>query len=282
MWHQHDLIFRPGRGKYYGWPIFELDNFSTPELVNLSAPDELIVCSHWAKSVLENFVKQKISVVPLGVDTDVFYPPEVEKEHYSYRFFSIGKWEIRKSHDIIIECFNKAFNVQDRVELHLLCHNPFLDPNQLRKWTDLCDDCEMPGKIIVHSRANSHSDVAEFIRNMDCGVFPAKAEGWNLELLEAMVCGKPVIATNYSAHTEFCNKDNSFLVDIDDTEPAFDGIWFDGNKGNWAYIGESQKEQIIEHMRLCYKNRPQNKSGIETGNKYTWQNSVKELINVIS
>jgi hypothetical protein len=67
-----------------------------------------------------------------------------------------------------------------------------------------------------------------------------------------------------------------------DLEPAYDGIWFDGNKGNWAYIGEFQKEQIIEHMRYCYQNRPYNKEGVLTGKNYTWANSAKELLNVVS
>lgn len=280
IWHQHQLIDRIGRGKYYGFPIFELDDFSTVEKLSLSAPDELIVCSQWAKTVLEKTVKQKVSVVPLGIDTDIFYPYERNGSE-TYRFFTIGKWEIRKAHDIIVECFNRAFEYNDNVELHMLCHNPFLNEQQTRSWIDICENCDLSSKVFVRPRVNSHQEVANFIRNMDCGVFPAKAEGWNLELLESMASGKPVIATNYSAHTEFCNKDNSYLVEIDDVEPAFDGIWFDGNKGNWAYIGEYQKEQIIEHMRYCYNNRPQNTAGIETGRTYTWKNSAKILESIL-
>ena len=62
----------------------------------------------------------------------------------------------------------------------------------------------------------------------DCGVFPARAEGWNLELLEMMSCGKNVIATNYSSHTEFCNSENCMLVETTELEDAHDGKWFRG------------------------------------------------------
>ncbi len=280
IWHQHHLIDRVGRGKYYGFPIFELDSFTNVELLNLSCPDELITCSQWGKSVLEQFVKQKVSVVPLGIDTDIFFPGS-DKHTGTYRFFTIGKWEIRKAHDVIVECFNRAFEPSDDVELHMMCHNPFLNEQQTNAWIDICENCDLPGKIIIHPRANTHHDVANFIRNMDCGVYAARGEGWNLELLESMACGKPVIATNYTAHTEFCNKDNSYLVEIEDVEPAFDGIWFHGTRGNWAYIGESQKEQIIEHMRYCYKNRPYNNEGIATGRSFTWENSAKKLLEII-
>ena len=77
----------------------------------------------------------------------------------------------------------------------------------------------------------------------DCGIFPSRAEGWNLDMLEMMALNKSIITTNYSAHTEFCNKDNSFLIDISETEPANDGKWFFG-QGNWAKIGEEQKRGI--------------------------------------
>ena len=51
--------------------------------------------------------------------------------------------------------------------------------------------------------------------------------------METMALNKPVILTNYSAHTQYSTKDNSYLVDVDSTEAANDGIWFKG-QGNWA------------------------------------------------
>ena len=60
----------------------------------------------------------------------------------------------------------------------------------------------------------------------DCGIFPSRAEGWNLELLEMLACIKSVITTHYSAHTEFCDDVNSDLVEIKETELAYDGKWF--------------------------------------------------------
>ena len=90
------------------------------------------------------------------------------------------------------------------------------------------------------------------MKQTDCGVFPARAEGWNLELLEMMACGKHVITTNYSAHTEFCNKDNCFLVDINELETAHDGVFFSGEYGHWASFDNSAKDQLIEHMRMVH------------------------------
>ena len=83
------------------------------------------------------------------------------------------------------------------------------------------------------------------MRQVDVGVFPVRAEGWNLELLELLSCGKHVITTDYSGHTEFINNSNSRIIEIDKLETAQDGVWFHGT-GEWAELGSRQKDQLIE------------------------------------
>ena len=64
---------------------------------------------------------------------------------------------------------------------------------------------------------------------------------------------KPVIATNYSAHTEYLTPENSYLVEIDNLTEAKDDKFFDGF-GKWAHLEDRQYEQMIEQMRYVYKN----------------------------
>ena len=42
IWHEHSLAERIGRGKYYGFPIFELNKFDKRRLKNLDCCDEII------------------------------------------------------------------------------------------------------------------------------------------------------------------------------------------------------------------------------------------------
>jgi glycosyltransferase involved in cell wall biosynthesis len=114
---------------------------------------------------------------------------------------------------------------------------------------------------------------------VDCGVFPSRGEGWNLELLEMMAAGKHVITTNYSAHTEFCSQENATLIPIKDVESAFDGKWFFG-QGNWAKIDDEEVNLLTQEMNLfaeTYKGQ-QNTHGIETAKKFSWQNTAREMI----
>lgn len=276
IWHQHDLATKVGDGDYYVFPFFEIDKLSTREVHHINSADYVFSASKWGKNILEaNGVTAKINVVPLGVDLDIFKAPnKIKIENPNYIFFHIGKWEVRKSQDVLIQAFNAAFETTDNVELWMLPSNPFLQKEEEQKWIDLVTNSKLKDKIKIYNRLPTHYHLAEFIFNCDCGVFLSRAEGWNNEIPESMAMNKPIIATNYSAHTEYCNKDNSFLVDIDETEPANDGKWFHGN-GNWAKIGDKQIEQTIEYMRYVYKNNiKSNPNGVETASKLSWNNTA--------
>ena len=283
IWHQNDIHHHVGKSLHVGFPIFELDTFSAKEIYSLEKNDRIFVCSQWAKEIVlrtTNLEESNVFVVPLGVDTDLFQPFISGRPQTV--FFNCGKWEVRKGHDILIECFNEAFDHDDPVELWMMCDNPFYSPEMQQRWTGLCKDSKLASKIRLIPRQMTHAGVYNLMKQVTCGVFPSRAEGWNLELLEVMACGKPVIATNYSAHTEFCNESNCRLIEIEHNEIANDGFWFNG-QGSWAHIGDNQKQQLIDHMKIVHTQKQsgvlsQNMDGIETAKKFSWKNSAKKFL----
>jgi glycosyltransferase involved in cell wall biosynthesis len=276
IWHQFDLSSRIGKGKYFAYPFFELDTFDKREIINLSVPDGIFVSCEWAKKIIEsNGIKTPTYVAPLGVDLSIFDSSiNTTKNNDKYIFGNIGKWEVRKGHDILYDLFNKAFPNNENVELRILASektNNYSSDQELKQWKELYSK---DSRIKIFTGVNSHKDIAKFISDTNCGIFPSRAEGWNLELLEFMAMNKPVISTNYSAHTEFCNSDNCYLVNINGTEKAYDGKAFNG-QGNWAKIGPDQIDQLIEHMKYCYNHRiSSNPEGIKTANKFSWNNTA--------
>lgn len=277
IWHQYDLATRIGNGHYYTFPFFEVDKLNEREIHNLNYADFIFVASEWGKKVLQNNnITKPIYVAPLGVNMDIFNVPnnKIRFEKDKYIFFHIGKWEHRKSQDILLQAFDRAFDINDNVELYLLPFNPFLNEQENQYWFNLVEQCRLKDKIKIFGRLQTQYQVAQFIDACDCGVFVSRAEGWNNEIIETMAMNKPVIATNYSAHTEYCNNKNAYLIDINETEPANDGKWFNG-LGNWAKIGNSQIEQIVHYMKYVYTNRiDTNEHGVLTAQKYSWQNTA--------
>lgn len=288
IWHQDAMAEHVGRGPKIGFPFFELDPLKPEEIHHANALDMLLVASEWARDVaIRSGVTVPVKVVPLGVDREIFRPKETGLEDTRWAsttvFFNVGKWEKRKGHDVLARAFNRAFGPDDDVLLRMCCHNPFLGDGNV-EWERLYLGSRMgaAGKIeIVRDRLPNQDAVADFMNQCTVGVFPARAEGWNLDLLEAMSCGKQVIATDYSAHTEYCRDFNCKLIAVDDLEPAEDGVWFNG-KGRWARLGPDQEDQLVAHMQSLHKLNQTgrimtNHDGMTTAEYYSWDHTAKIL-----
>lgn len=282
IWHQHSMAEHVGKGHRYGFPIFELDTFTPREIHHLRTLDELFVPSQWALQVVKNNNNTlPCHVVPLGVDSTIFTPQSCTP-YTTTRFLHIGKAEVRKGIDIIADLFNSAFSPTDNVELLMAVSNPFLSEEDMQKWIDYYKKTPLGNKISFIPHLQTQQQVAGLMNNVDCGLFPSRAEGWGLETLEMMACGKSVIVTDYSAHTEFCTTSNSYLIPITEMEEAFDGIWFHGG-GNWAKFNQQAIDTCIEHMRFIHQKKQSegtifNKEGVLTAQRFSWQNSAQALV----
>lgn len=282
IWHEHDLFARVSKGVNASLSFFELDTFNTRTKNSLSNMDILITPSEWSANILKKECPQQtIKVIKMGVDSQLFQPIAIQKQDETYRFLNIGKWEIRKSADILVDIFNKAFTQEDNVELIMSCSNPFLNDVESKKWIDLYKNSSLGNKIQFAPRISTE-ELVKLYNFVDCGIFPTRAEAICLPALEMLSCSKPIIITNYSGQTAFVNKENSYLVDIDKLVTAYDGVWFHGD-GNWADIGEKQIDQFVEHMRNCYKNKiTTNLEGRKTAEEMTWKETTKNILEVIN
>lgn len=281
IYHQFDLASHVGHGLHIGWPIFELDRFTLNETHQIKSMDGIIVCSQWARSII-NPINGNNFVCPLGVDTEIFKPELSTRKNTI--FLNMGKWEVRKGHDVLVSMFNDAFTESDNVELWMVNHNPFYSIEENNEWADRYKNSKLGGKIRIIPRLQSDYYVARLMQQTDCGVFPTKAEGWNLEPLEMFACGKDIISTDYSGHTEYLNDDNAMLVDIEEMESAYDGKWF-FNQGNWAKIGVKQHDRFVHYMKEYHSanqfKKTLNTNGIKTANQFTWKNTITQLKGIL-
>jgi glycosyltransferase involved in cell wall biosynthesis len=296
--HQDQLAQHVGFPRI-GFPIFELNRFTDRELHNLRNQDMLFVASQWAKDIVENNAVfenlERVHVIPLGVDRAVFCEPvEPSQSNGEPRptvFLSVGKWERRKGHDLLVDAFNKAFSMDDNVELWMLAYNPVItaDPGQAveknQAWESLYRSSPLGSKIKFLPRYATHREVAVVMQQSDCGVFLSRAEGWNLPALELLSCGKQLIITNYSAHTVYCNASNSHLIEINSLEDARDGRWFFGH-GQWAALGDEQLEQAVSFMRKVHAHKQEgcsmvNQAGIDAAKRLSWERTAETILRAL-
>lgn len=286
LFHQFSLDLFPSDYRI-GFPIFELNKFNEVEIHHLKSCDEIFTCSLWGKKILnDNGIDLHISVIPLGVNRGIFKPIEVQRPNNNTIFLAPGKLEIRKGFDCLADWFGEAFEESDNVELWMAWQNHFIDEKGHKEWEDLYRSSKLGSKIRFVPYQQSPHQLNLVYNNVDCLVSLSRAEGWNLPLLEGLSCGREVIATDYSGHSEFLDGENSYPIEITEFETAYDGKWFHG-QGEWAVLGDSQKEEFIQYVRKIHERKQNgdnlfNEKGIETAKLYSWEHSAKRIIEEIS
>ena len=170
--------------------------------------------------------------------------------NYVFLFmFDMCSQMVRKNPLALIQAFRTAFGRSDNATLVIKVSRGRSHPEDF----SALEQAAREAGVIVVDEVLSRARAYGFIQMCDCFVSLHRAEGFGLCLAEAMLMGKPVIATNYSGNLAFMHPGNSLLVDYKLAEIADDNpIYKAGN--HWA-------EPSIDHaaalMRYCYDNPAQ-------------------------
>lgn len=283
LFHSHSFAERVG-SPAIGFTIFELDKLKPVEVHNLSSLDYIISPTKWQDEVVKSHIPNaKTAVVPLGVDTNVFKPIQVDRTNKPFCFLSIGKWEKRKNQALLLKAFDRAFNPQDDVELHLICHTFLSQEIQRRNEQQLNEEMRLMtlnNKIRIYQpEFIPFEQLARIYNYADCGVFLSAAEGFGLPEIEMMATGKNIIITNCAGHSEFMHDKIGQIIEPNGREKAEDGLFFDGF-GEWATF---DFDQIVEALRFAYNNwkDSNNPNNIEQAKKFSWNQSTDKLVKFI-
>lgn len=284
---QFDLALHAGRGPRIAFTIFETEQFTTRELHHLRQQDAVLTCSSWAREVClaNGLTDVPVHVVPLGVDMDVFHDAVVPVRRWDETvFLQVGKLEPRKGQRELLRAFEAAFSPKDAVRLVLACHNPFMKRDAYDAALAPFRNSPMARRItLVPTELATAHDVAALMAAADCGVFPVRAEGWNLEALEMMAMGKRIIASRATAHTAYMTDENADLITLGAPEPATAGQM----RGMWGSWGAAQHEQLVETLRAVHAAKQgarlaPNAAGVATASAHSWDASARALLDAIA
>jgi len=135
--------------------------------------------------------------------------------------------------------------------------------------------------ILLVGRKAWPKDVADVIGMCDLGLYPYRAEGWNLPLLETMACGLPVIATYVTGPKDFLTDANAYLIGGKESA-ADDGVFFGPGRleGNWY---EPNFEEAAAAAEKAYNAWSEgrwelNKAGVRTAQGLSWTSAAHRII----
>ena len=275
---------------YLGSPLTELQKASAKNL------NIIIAGSSFSEVQLNNAGIENTRTIIQGINPQLFNPSSNLKSLFNDRFviFSGGKFEFRKGQDIVLRAF-KIFS--DRHSDAILVNS------WVNQWDfslntmfascliDFCFDSKDyvgsmnrlyqlngidPEKVITLSIKPSHL-LSYIFKNSDIGLFPNRCEGGtNLMLMEYMACGKPVIATSKTGHSDIVREENSFS--LKNYGPVSTRGDHSSEYPGWV---EPDIEEILDHLETAYNDpdlcKKKGEAAGESLSELTWQKSALEF-----
>ena len=281
LYSQCDLFHKNAGSYKFGYSMLETTGIPKDWVEQANEMDEVWVPSQFNKQTFEaSGVKRPIHVIPLGINTD-YYHPGIRGYRTSprYTFLSVFEWGERKAPEKLLRAFTRAFTDKDDVLLLLKVLN--VDTSRsLRREIDALDlPANAPPIAILHNNIIKSYQMASLYRSADCFVLPTRGEGWGMPILEAMACGLPVIATNWSAQTDFMNETNAYPLKIKGLIPAVAKCPY--YKGfDWS---DPDEEHLAHLMRHVYEHQDEareiGKRAVEdAASKWTWNHAAAKII----
>jgi glycosyltransferase involved in cell wall biosynthesis len=173
---------------------------------------------------------------------------EIPAANYVFLFmFDMCSQMVRKNPLAVIDAFRAAFGRHEKATLVIKVSRGRSHPEA---FAQLEEAARAAGAIVideVFSRARAYG----LIQMCDCFVSLHRAEGFGLCLAEAMLMGKPVIATNYSGNLAFMHPGNSLLVDYELIDVAADNPIYK-RRNHWA---DPSVQHAASQMRYCFDHR---------------------------
>ena len=244
--------------------------------------DEVWVPTQWQFDCLveQGYPKEKISIVPEGVDVDTFKPLFENPKKDKFRFLHFGRWDYRKGTTEVLKAFGEVFSGRTDVEMIASVENPY-PYDGLKSTEERVEFHKINTENIKFIKFTPREEYVKYLQEGDVFVSCARSEGWNLPLIEAMACGTPSIYSNWGGQLQFAD-DKGIPVKIDYLRPAnIEHKDFPGEycEPDWNDLGKQMLNVVDNYM--AYKTLSMVES-LEIHDEFNWDKvayNASELLN---
>lgn len=256
---------------------------------------KIITPSAWSKAGLIRSGVQgdRISIVPHGADTDIYYPPSDQQrqtlrktfgwEDY-FIFLNIGGQTDRKGIRPLLKAFAAVVDKYPHARLVLKGSELFYSSrDEIAEASQIvlsdAEKAKVSPRLIYSGNQLSFAQIAQLYQAADAYVSPYLAEGFNLPVLEATACGLPVICTAGGPTDDFTHPDFALTI-----ESKFRTLEIEGENlfildPDWKHLIELM-QTVIEQPAFTTKARLAGPHFVSEN--FTWKHAVDKLLDVIS
>lgn len=188
--------------------------------------DSVICVSNAFREVLSVYrSKNEIQVIGNVVDCSAFRVDREtqKKDKDSFQFLTVCYMQTedqlrKKGIDILLKAWKK---VQEQFpKARLVIGGGGQATSKAVEWCKACGVSE----TVTFAGALDRAEVIRQMQNCDCFVLPSRYETFGVVYIEAMACGKPVIAAANGGPDDFISKENGILVPVEDIDALADAM----------------------------------------------------------
>lgn len=197
--------------------LWELEEFPDRWVPCMQTVDEIWTPSEFVSNSIRKKTDKPVITVPYVIEIqdkqylsrNHFHLPKDKFLYLTmYDFISISE---RKNPQAVIEAYLKAFPIEDE-NVGLIIKVNHAEEKQLAV---LKKQLKYYRNIYFITENLTRLEVDSLLNAADVLISLHRSEGFGLPVAEAMSLGKPVIVTNWSATTEFMDKESACLVDYE-------------------------------------------------------------------
>lgn len=161
----------------------------------------------------------------------------------SVRFACVARLDVAfKGHDVLFEALSSPSWQDRKWSLHLYGAGP--DESYLK---DLVRHFGLEARVKFEGHV---SDVRQIWTENHMLLLPSRGEGTPLSMVEAMLCGRPVLATDVGGTAEWISPgSNGYLADAPAAAPliaALETAWQD--RGDWEAMGRRARDTAVHQI----------------------------------
>lgn len=170
-----------------------------------------VICVSGAFAKLIESYRPDIDVVGNVVNCDAFVPRADSEKHRGIRFLTVCYMEeeaqlYKKGIDILIQAWTEV--VKKYTDVKLVIGGGGSAKTKVEQWVEE----QGISKYVEFTGALDRKQVIQEMQSCDCFVLPSRYETFGVVYIEAMACGKPVIAVANGGPDDFVKPFNGLLI----------------------------------------------------------------------
>ena len=183
-------------------------------------------------------------VVYNGTDPNLFAPGSAPD--LTPTILIVGNLLVLKGHELVLRAIHRVKDSYPGLQCRIIGEGA-----ERNRFASLARDLGISGQVHFAGR-RSRFEVAEAMRNSTVFALPSRYEGLGCVYLEAMACGKPVIACQAQGIDEVVDHGiNGWLIPVDGLEELVQGLQvLLGDAGLRARIGQTARQTILDKYTL--------------------------------